>query len=126
MFEKELEREEKTLAAERGRSPSVAASVGGPAEPTAQAPAADHLQLVSPAAKADLPSAVRSVSAPPSNSQEAAELADDAFLDEESFAEEPFEEPLRKPRLIAMGKSKGRRLVKPEETPQPSAAHDGG
>jgi transposase InsO family protein len=122
MFEKELEQEEKTLAAERGRSPSVAASVGGRAEPSAQAPAVDHLQLVSPAAKANLPSTVPSVSDPPSNSQEAAELADGAFLDEEPFAEEPFEEPLRKPRLIAMGKSKGRRLVKPEETPQPSAA----
>ena len=39
MFERELEQEEKTLAAERGRSPSDAASVfGGPAEPAAQAP----------------------------------------------------------------------------------------
>ena len=39
MFERELEREEKTLAAERGRSPSDAASVfGGPAEPPPKPP----------------------------------------------------------------------------------------
>ena len=33
MFERDLEQEEKTLAAERGRSPSDAASVFGPASP---------------------------------------------------------------------------------------------
>ena len=36
------------------------------------------------------------------------------------FPEEPFEEPLQKPRLMGTGKAKGRRLVKPEESPQPS------
>ena len=60
MFEKELEQEEKTLAAERGRSPSDAASVfGGPAEPTSQAPAVDRGQFVLPPLKPIRPSPPR-------------------------------------------------------------------
>ena len=108
MFERELEQEEKTLAAERGRSPSEAASVfGGPAEPTAQAAAVQQPQVASPAAEAGSP--ITAVSGPepsssaPLQAAEAAELADD-FPDEESFPEEPFEEPLRKPRLVGNGK----------------------
>jgi transposase InsO family protein len=120
MFERELEREEKTLAAERGRSPSDAASVfGGPVEPTAQAAAVEQPQVASPVVEAGLPITAASGPGPSSsNALQAAELTDD-FLDEEPFPEEPFEEPMRKPRLIATGKGKGRRLVKPAESPQP-------
>jgi len=100
MFERELEREEKTLAAERGRSPSDAASVfGGPVEPTAQAAAVEQPQVASPAVEAG--SSITAASGPgpsSSNALQAAELTDD-FLDEEPFPEEPFEEPMRKPRL---------------------------
>jgi transposase InsO family protein len=35
------------------------------------------------------------------------------------FAKEPFEEPLHKPRLGGRGTAKGRRLVRPEGSPQP-------
>jgi transposase InsO family protein len=123
MFERELEQEEKTLAAERGRSPSEAASVfGGAAEPTAEAPAVDRPQVVLPTAEANPPipaaSGPEPSSSAPLQEAEAAELADD-FLDEESFPEEPFEEPLRKPRLVGNGRARGRRLVKPAESPQP-------
>jgi transposase InsO family protein len=38
--------------------------------------------------------------------------------DEEPFPEEPFEEPLRTPCLTGQHKGKGRRLVKPEESPE--------
>jgi len=112
MFERELEREEKTLAAERGRSPSDAASVfGGPAEPTAEAPVGDRPPVVPPAAEAGPPSTAASGPEPStSDFLPEAELADD-FLDEESFPEEPFEEPLRAPNLT--GQRRGRRLVKP-------------
>jgi transposase InsO family protein len=106
MFERELEQEEKTLAAERGRSPSDAASVfGGAAGGIPQAVAMDHSPVISPVA--DQASMVP-----------AETPADDAFLDEEPFPEEPFEE-VRRPRLAGSGKSKGRRLVKPEESPPP-------
>ena len=120
MFEKELEQEEKTLAAERGRSPSDAASVfGGPAEPTTQAPAVEYPQVASPAVEAD--PAITATSGPEQSSSDAfAETqTDDAFLDEGPFPEEPFEE-MRRPRLVGTGKGKGRRLVKPEESPQPT------
>jgi len=112
MFERELEREENTLAAERGRSPSDAASVfGGPAEPTAEAPVGDRPPVVPPAAEAGPPSTAASGPEPStSDFLPEAELADD-FLDEESFPEEPFEEPLRAPNLT--GQRRGRRLVKP-------------
>ena len=48
------------------------------------------------------------------------EVAAEAASEEAMFPEEPFEEPLHKPRLIGTGKAKGRRLVKPEESSQPS------
>ncbi len=88
MFERELEQEEKTLAAERGRSPSDAASVfGGPAEPTAEAPVGNLPPVVAPAAEAGSPiSAVPGPEPPRSDSLQEAEVADD-FLDEESFPE---------------------------------------
>jgi transposase InsO family protein len=119
MFERELEQEEKTLAAERGRSPSDAASVGGPADAPTPALAVDHPEVISPAVQADPSPAVPPVSEPPSSDMIEEAQAADALLDEEPFPEEPFEE-MRRPRLVGVGKSKGRRLVKPEETPQPS------
>jgi len=133
MFERELEQqEEKTLAAERGRSPSEAASVGGPARPPAtpgsepawsasEVVATDPPPILSPAMEADPPILVTSGCEPPSaDGVEAVEFADDAFPNEEPFAEEPFEEPPRKPRLLGIGRGKGRRLAKPQESPQPS------
>jgi transposase InsO family protein len=120
MFENELKHEEKTLAAERGRSPSDAASVfGGSLEPTAQASAVDHPRVIPPAADADPP--ITATSGPGQLSPDALtkEQADDTFPDEGPFPEEPFEE-VRRPRLVGTGKGKGRRLVKPEESPQPA------
>ena len=52
MFEKELEQEEKTLAAERGRSPSDAASVFGGAAGAHPPAAAGPSPGVPPAAEA--------------------------------------------------------------------------
>jgi transposase InsO family protein len=119
MFEKELEQEQKTLAAERGRSPSDAASVfGGPVEPTAEVPAVDRLPVVSPIGEAGPP--ITATSAPEQPLRDSLEEvpAGDASVDEEAFPEEPFEEPLRTPNLV--GQRRGRRLVKPEPTPQPA------
>ncbi len=115
MFEKELEQEEKTLAAERGRSPSDAASVGGVAGGLPYAAAVDGPEAV-PTVEGGRP-----VAAPPgpekSSPNEPAELHRNDFPDEGPFPEEPFEE-VRRPCLVGAGKSKGRRLVKPEESPQ--------
>ena len=119
---RELEQEEKTLAAERGRSPSDAASVfGGGGGAPAQAAAVDRPEVVPPAAEAASahyrhrsPRAVTVAGTLAEVPQ-----ADEAFPDEEPFPEEPFEE-VRRPRLVGTGKSKGRRLVKPEESPQPA------
>jgi len=115
MFERDLEQDEKTLAAERGRSPSDAASVfGGPVEsPT---PALDHPPAVPPTAEAGPPVTTKVAYEQPLSDALAEAQADDAFPDEEPFPEEPFEE-VRRPRLVG-GKSNGRRLVKPEESPQ--------
>jgi len=121
MFEKELEQEEqKTLAAERGRSPSDVASVfGGAVGATPAAATVDHPQVVLPVA--DAGPAIAATSGPgQSSSLAAAEAqADDAFLDEGPFPEEPFEE-VRRPCLVGTGKTKRRRLVKPEESPRPA------
>ena len=119
MFERELEQEEKTLAAERGRSPSGVASVFGPADAPTPALAVDHPQVISPSVQADPSPAVPPVSEPPSSDVADETQAAGALLDEEPFPEEPFEE-VRRPRLVGVGKSKGRRLVKPEESPQPA------
>ena len=117
MFEKELEQEEqKTLAAERGRSPSDAASVFGGAGGPTPAAAVDHPQVVPPVADAGPPVVATSG---PSADVLAEAHADEAFPDEGPFPEEPFEE-VRRPCLVGTGKSKGRRLVKPEESPQPA------
>ncbi|MGO9199546.1 MAG: DDE-type integrase/transposase/recombinase, partial [Limisphaerales bacterium] len=108
------------LAAERGRSPSDAASVfGGPGGPTPAAAAGDRPEVVSPVAVVG--PAVAAASFPVEGSADAlAEAhADGAFLDGDSFPEEPFEE-VRRPCLVGTGKSKGRRLVKREESPQPA------
>jgi transposase InsO family protein len=119
MFERELElQEEKMLAAERGRSPSDAASIGGPADAPIPALAVDHPQVISPSVQADSSPAVPPVFEQPSSDVLEEAQADDAFRDEGAFPEEPFEEPLRKPRLAGTGKSKRRRLVQPEQSPQ--------
>ena len=132
MFEKELEQEEKTLAAERGRSPSDAASVSGPAlpsgaqdtEPTCPPPlsaTADHPQVAFPTAQTDAPrDPVTASGRRLSDLRREAELEGDIFLlpDDDSFPEEPFKE-VRRPPLVGRDKSKGRRLVKPAEPPQP-------
>jgi len=141
MFERELERqeelglkEERTLAAERGRSPSDAASVLGPAcppggpgpEPAWMPPlsaTADRPQVASPAGQTDPP-----IGPLPASARRGSDLEQDIELtgdlsivpEDELFPEEPFEEPLRKPQLVGFGKSKGQRLVKPQETRQPS------
>jgi transposase InsO family protein len=124
MFWRRLEQEEKTLAAERGRSPSDAASVGGPAGSPVPASIVDCPSLVSPARLGDLPGTAPpdqepSLSAAVENA-DAAETDDGGFPEQEEegpFPAEPFEEPLRVPNLT--GQRKGRRLVKPEEPPQP-------
>jgi len=119
MFEKELEQEEQTtLAAERGRSPSDAASVGGgPAGLTPAAAVVDRSQVVSPAAMVAPAMGGTPLAEQPSGQTLAGAQADDAFLEEGPFPEEPFEE-VRRPCLVGTGKSKGRRLVKPEEPAQ--------
>ena len=72
----------------------------------AEVPARGSVEPVSPAVEDARPGVL-------------AEAAEDS-IEEGSFPEEPFEEPLHKPRLIGTGKAKGRRLVKPDEPPQPS------
>jgi transposase InsO family protein len=110
MFEKELEQEEKTLAAERGRSPSDAASVFGGGEGGTPNPAVDRPQDIPPVGKAGLPVAAMC---------DLEIQANGAFPEEEPFPDEPFEE-VRRPCLIGTGKAKGRRLVKAEEAAQPA------
>jgi transposase InsO family protein len=121
MFEKELvEQEEQTLAASRGRSPSDAASGGGPAAPSVPASAVDHPQFVPPGLEVGLPVTATAGPGQPSSAARAATQADDVFLDEEPFPEEPFEE-VRRPCLVGSGKGHGRRLVKPEESTGPAS-----
>jgi transposase InsO family protein len=79
----------------------------------------DPPQVISPVVQADPSPAVPPVPEQPSSDASEEVQADDAFPDEEPFPEEPFEE-MRRPRLMGTGKGHGRRLVKPEETPQPS------
>jgi transposase InsO family protein len=116
MFEEERRegtegREEKAMAGIPEGMPVLALPaqgvqrpVEGPAEPTAQG-------------AENGPPAIEQMAAAPVPANEAAV---DTALEEALFPEEPFEEPLRKPRLIGTGKARGRRLVKPEESPQPS------
>ncbi len=119
MFERDLEQAEKTLAAERGRSPSDAASVfGGAGEPIPQPAAGDGPRVVPPTVEAGLPIGAVAAAERYASDALAEAQADDAFQDEEPFPEEPFEE-MRRPRLVGTGKSKGRRLVKPEASSQP-------
>ena len=119
MFEELKQEQEETLAAERGRSPSGAASVGAPATLPVPAPAEDRPEGISRAALADPPLAVPAADKQPPTAIEG-EASDEVLPEEEAFPEEPFEEPLRKPRLIGGGKSKGRRLVQPQSASQPS------
>jgi transposase InsO family protein len=78
------------------------------------------LALLAPATQVPAESSVQPA-APPIEAGPPDELAEtvDSFPEEESFPEEPFEE-MRRPRLTGKGKGKGRRLVKPEEPPQPA------
>ena len=106
MFERELKQEEETLAAERGRSPSGTASVGGPAAGVLE----EYCPQVVPPVVHDAslgPSPSVSEASLPAQGEEVADASSKAF------PEEPFEEPIRMPRL--MGQRKGRRLVKPAE-----------
>jgi transposase InsO family protein len=114
MCDKELKQEEGTLAAERGRSPSEAASVRGPAEPTFPVPASDSPQSLSPAGPDHVTPAMKA--APEEQAIPTPLLAESADQVAEAFPEEPFEEPLRTPPLS--GQRRGRRLVKPEEPPR--------
>ena len=117
MFWKRSEQEQ-TLAAERGRSPSDAASVcGGAAGPTPAA-AVDHPQVVPPAETTPPLAAAGVVDQAPAGTPPVPQ-ADDAFVGEEPPPEEPFEE-VRKRVLAGPRKSKGRRLVKPEPSAQAS------
>jgi transposase InsO family protein len=118
MFERELEQDEKTLAAERGRSPSDAASVFGDAVGPTPAAAVDHPRAVPPVAEAGPPITAPAVPRQPiSEAPSGGSPAEDPLADEGPFPEEPFEEA-RRPRLVGGGKSKGRRLVKPEAPAQ--------
>ena len=78
------------------------------------------LALPAPAAEVPAESPVQPT-APPVEDGPPDELAEtaDSLGDDEPFPEEPFEET-RRPRLMGTGKGKGRRLVKPEEPPQPA------
>jgi transposase InsO family protein len=106
MLEEFEQQQEKTLSAERGRSPSDADSVGGPAAPAPQVPAGDPSPIVSAAVEGYPPEAESP------QGLEATGQGGEVFVDEEPFPEEPFEEPLRRPNLT--GQRRGRRLVKPE------------
>jgi transposase InsO family protein len=120
MFEKELEQDEKTLAAERGRSPSDAASVfGGTAGAIPRSATMDDPWMVLPAAEAGPPLTAASNPEQVSGHALGSPQVDAAVPDEGPFPEEPFEE-VRRPRLVGTGKSTGRRLVKAEESPQPA------
>lgn len=125
MFE-ELERQEKeTLATERGRSPSGVASVGGPAQPPAETSPGPGLPPVPEAAfsppASEPPESPEHTEVLPEETELAAEdLVQEGLAEDDPFPEEPFEE-VRRPRLIGTGKAKGRRLVKPEESPQPAS-----
>jgi transposase InsO family protein len=125
MFGDVRHEEQETRATERGRSPSGVARVGGPADPPlAPALGAECPPPLTAADYADRPaadlSAPEAAWPPASEDVEAAAPGDGRLIDEEPFPKEPFEEPLHKPRLGGTGSAKGRRLVKPEEAPQPS------
>lgn len=115
MFERELEqREDSTLAEERGRSPSDAASVGGPAgAPPDASPVADS----APPLPVDPRAYPRGFAPGAAPNGDNAEFVGDDSSEDGPFPPEPFEQPLRKPPLSGVGT--GRRLVKPEESSQP-------
>jgi len=115
MLEELKQQEQTTLATERGRSPSEVASVGGPAVPPSL-PAVAEACPPGAASAPEAPSSAPLAECEPLRSD--ADLGDGPFPDENSLAEEPFQEPLHKPRLA--GGRKGRRLVKPEPSPQPT------
>jgi transposase InsO family protein len=121
MFGIKLGREEKTLAAERGRSPSDAASVFGPAAIGVPVAAVEEVAPAVPPTTepsftvAASPQPVATETTPPVVAAEQAEPVEDERL----FPEEPFEEA-RKRLLAGPRKGKGRRLVKPELSAQPT------
>jgi transposase InsO family protein len=100
------EEKEKTLAAERGRSPSDAASVFAAADPA-------------PASGVDVPPPVVPLPVDPGVGAPPAREVDEAFVGEELPPVEPFEE-VRKRLLAGPRKGKGRRLVKAEPPAQPA------
>ncbi len=116
MFWKRSEPEQ-TLAAERGRSPSDAASVCGGAGEATPAAAVDCAQVFAPAEITPPLTAAAVVDQASAGAPPAPQA--DAFAGGEPPPEEPFEE-IRKRLLAGPRKSKGRRLVKPEESPQPA------
>ena len=117
MFWKRSESEQ-TLAAERGRSPSDAASVcGGAGEPTPAA-AVDCPQVVPPA-EITPPLTTAAVVDQASAGAPPGPQADEAFVGQGPPPEEPFEE-VRKRLLAGPRKGKGQRLVKPEPSAQAS------
>ncbi len=120
MFWKRLEQEEKTLAAERGRSPSDAASVFGGGEGASPGAAAeDHIEAVSTGVGGVATPPATPVALPLPADASAAPQADNAPSDEEPFPQEPFA-GARRPPLAGTNKASGRRLVKPQESPQPA------
>jgi len=117
MFWKRSESEQ-TLAAERGRSPSDAASVYGGAGGPTPAAAVDGHQVV-PSVETTPPLTAVAVVDPAPAGTPPVPQADDASVGPEPPREEPFEE-VRKRVLAGPRKSKGQRLVKPELSAQAS------
>jgi transposase InsO family protein len=119
MLEELEQQQEKTLATERGRSPSGVASVGGPTDPRPPVPVAES-RAAPPPTVPDGPSGVvaalpipPAVEPQPYTMDEAEDAGADDVAENEPFPEEPFEEPLRVPNLT--GQRRGRRLVKPAD-----------
>ena len=124
MFWKRLEQQEKTLAAERGRSPSDAASVfaarRGPRRwPPAriktlafpQAPRGPQSPWHRPWRRRPLPCRL-----PPIRRRVPRRKMPQAIRNHSPKSLRRA----RRPRLVGTGKAHGRRLVKPEESPQPA------
>jgi transposase InsO family protein len=115
MFGNRIERDEKTLAAERGRSPSDAASVFGGAGGSSPQAAGDGPWVVLPAAEVGPPIAAVGAPEQPPSSPRAEAHDSDSRREDEAFPAEPFAE-MQRPQLAGRGKAKGRRLVKAAES----------
>ena len=117
MFWKKSEQEQ-TLAAERGRSPSDAASVCGDAGEPTPAAAVERPQVVLPGEITPSLTAAAVAEQVSSGTSPAAQ-AGDALLGQGPPPEEPFQE-VRQRALAGPRKGKGKRLVKREESAQPA------